>query len=100
MDVLISVAVFLGIPLLAGIVTRFAGIRAKGRAWYEGRLMPRLAPTALWALLFTIVVMFSLKGEYILTLPMDVLRIAIPLVAYFALMFGVSYFTSWMLRFN
>lgn len=100
LDVLISVAVFLGIPLLGGIATRYLGIKARGRAWYEGRFMPRLAPTALLALLFTIVVMFSLKGEYILTLPMDVLRIAIPLVAYFALMFSVSYFMSWMLRFK
>ncbi len=99
-NVAISVLVFLGIPLVAGIVTRYAGIKARGRTWYEGKLMPRLAPTALLALLYTIVVMFSLKGEYIVTLPMDVLRIAIPLVAYFALMFSVSFLMSWMLRFK
>ncbi len=99
-DVAVSVLVFLGIPLAAGIVTRFLGIRARGRTWYEGRLMPRLAPTALLALLFTIVVMFSLKGEYILALPLDVLRIAMPLVAYFALMFVISYLMSWKLGFK
>ena len=90
-DVARSVLVFLGIPLAAGVVTRLVGVRARGRAWYDEVAMPRLAPTALLALLFTIVVMFSLKGDVILALPGDVLRIAIPLVVYFALMFGVSF---------
>lgn len=99
-DVLVSVLVFLGIPLLAGVVTRYIGIKTKGRMWYEGILMPKLAPTALLALLFTIVVMFSLKGEVIVALPMDVVRVAIPLLAYFAIMFAVSYFMSWKLGFK
>ncbi|MGQ9674859.1 MAG: ACR3 family arsenite efflux transporter [Chloroflexota bacterium] len=98
-DVAKSVLVFLGIPLAAGIVTRYVGIKSRGKAWYESVAMPRLAPTALLALLFTIVVMFSLKGEVILTLPLDVLRIAIPLLAYFGLMFAVSFFMSWKLGF-
>ena len=98
-DVAKSVLVFLGIPLAAGIITRYVGIRSRGKAWYEGVAMPRLAPTALLALLFTIVVMFSLKGEVILTLPFDVLRIAIPLLVYFGLMFAVSFLMSWKLGF-
>ena len=90
-DVAKSVLVFLGIPLAAGIVTRYLGIHARGREWYDGVAMPRLAPTALLALLFTIVVMFSLKGDVILALPGDVVRIAVPLMVYFALMFGASF---------
>lgn len=99
-DIAVSVLVFLGIPLVAGVLTRYLGIKRRGREWYEGSLMPRLAPTALLALLFTIVVMFSLKGEVILRLPMDVVRIAIPLVAYFALMFAISYLMSWRLGYR
>jgi ACR3 family arsenite transporter len=79
-DVARTVFVFLGIPFIAGIMTRFTLIHRKGREWYEERFMKRLSPTALIGLLFTIVVMFSLKGEYILALPWDVVRIAIPLV--------------------
>jgi len=94
-----SVLIFLGIPLLAGIVTRYIGIRSRGREWYEGVLMPRLGPTAVVGLLFTIVVMFALKGEYILDVPLDVLRIAVPLLVYFVIMFGVSFMMSWRLRF-
>jgi ACR3 family arsenite transporter len=90
-DVARSVLVFLGIPLAAGVATRYVGLRARGRAWYDGVAMPRLAPTALVALLFTIVVMFSLKGDVILALPGDVGRIALPLLAYFAAMFGASF---------
>jgi ACR3 family arsenite transporter len=90
-DIAKSVMIFLGIPLLAGMVTRFVGVRARGREWYDGVAMPKLAPTALLALLFTIVVMFSLKGDVILALPGDVLRIALPLLVYFALMFGVAF---------
>jgi len=98
-DIAKSVLVFLGIPLLAGVITRFAGIRWRGRAWYEEKLMPRLGPTALIGLLFTIIVMFSMKGEVIVTLPGDVLRIALPLVAYFLLMFIAAYLVSWALGF-
>ncbi len=98
-DVARAVFVFLGIPFIAGIITRFSLIKKKGKEWYEGKFMPRLEPTALIGLLFTIVVMFSLKGESILTLPLHVLRIAIPLVLYFLLMFGSSFILSWALKF-
>lgn len=98
-DIAKSVLIFLGIPLAAGMITRYFGIKLRGKEWYEKVAMPRLAPTALLALLFTIVVMFSLKGEVILALPMDVLRIALPLLAYFGLMFAVSYYMSWKMGF-
>ncbi|MHB1160411.1 MAG: ACR3 family arsenite efflux transporter [Chloroflexota bacterium] len=99
-DVARTVLVFLGIPLAAGLITRYYGIKARGREWYETIFMPRLAPTSLVALLFTIVVMFSLKGEVILTIPLDVVRIAIPLLVYFGLMFGLSFLLSWKLGFR
>ena len=99
-DIAKSVLIFLGIPLAAGIITRFYFLRRKGREWYETELMPRLGPTAMIGLLFTIVVMFSMQGDRILAQPLDVLKVAVPLLVYFVLMFFLSFGLALALKFG
>ncbi|GBE15502.1 sodium Bile acid symporter family protein [bacterium BMS3Abin14] len=90
-----SVFIYLGVPFIGGILTRIVGMRLKGEEWYQEKLLPKLSPLTLIFLLFTIVVMFSLKGDVIIHLPLDVLRIAVPLTIYFMIMFFVSFFMSY-----
>ena len=95
-----TVLIFLGIPLVAGYLTRLWGVRVKGVEWYENVFLPKIGPVALWGLLFTIVVMFALQGENITSKPFDVVRIAIPLLAYFGIMWFGSFFVGYRMRFS
>jgi arsenite transporter len=100
LDIARSVFIFLGIPFIAGIVTRYTLVARRGKEWYDGRFVPAIGPVALIGLLFTIVVMFSIKGDAIVGRPLDVARVAVPLVIYFLLMFFVSFWISMRMEFG
>jgi len=99
-EIAVNVLIFLGLPLAAGALTRLTLVPAKGRDWYDDVLMPRLGPTALLGLLYTIVLMFAMQGDRIVELPLDVLRIAVPLVVYFVVMFTLAFVISKRLGFG
>lgn len=99
-QIAVSVFIYLGIPFLAGLITRYSLLRIKDKIWYQEKFIPKISPITLIALLFTIVVMFSIKGDYIVKNPLNVLLIALPLVIYFIIMFFVSYFTSYKMGAN
>lgn len=99
-DIAKSVFIFLGIPFIAGIITRYALVKRKGRDWYDGKFITKISPVALIGLLFTIIVMFAFKGLYIINRPLDVVRVAVPLVLYFLLMFFISFWVSYKLKFS
>jgi arsenical-resistance protein len=98
-DIARSVLIFLGVPMAAGYLTRRIGIRARGEPWYQDRFLPRIGPVALYGLLFTVVILFALQGKAVTSKPLDVARIALPLLAYFGLMWGVSFAIGLRLRF-
>jgi len=95
-----TVFIFLGIPFIAGIITRFSLIKSKGKSWYESKFIPKISPITLIALLFTIIVMFSLKGKYIIQSPLDVIKVAIPLTIYFFVMWFVTFFIAYKMGVN